>query len=485
MKEMYEGITFDDVLLEPAYSEILPHEVDIRTKVTRNLELNIPILSAAMDTVTEARMAIAIAQNGGLGIIHRNLTIEEQVNEVKKVKRFESGIIRNPITIHPNAPLYKAREIMETNNISGIPVVENSILVGLITSRDLQFETKLHKPVQEVMTPREKLITAKEGISLKSAKKLIHTHRIEKLPIIDDEGHLKGLITVKDLINAIQYPHATKDEYGRLRVGAAIGVVDAPERADALISAELDLLVIDTAHAHSSRVIETLKYLKKQYLDVDILVGNIATREAAELLIENGADGLKVGVGPGSICTTRVVSGVGVPQITALLQVASVAMEHGIPVTADGGIRYSGDITKALASGADVVMIGSLLAGTDESPGELILYQGRTYKTYRGMGSLGALAKGRSRDRYSLDQIETAKLVPEGVEGRVPYRGPVAQVLEQLVGGLRAGMGYCGTRNIHELKTKTRFIRITWAGYRESHVHDVAITKEAPNYRVE
>ena len=484
-KEIVEGITFDDVLLEPRYSEVLPSETSVRTRLTKRLALNIPIISSAMDTVTEARMAIAMAQHGGLGVIHRNLAIEAQAREVQKVKRFESGIIRRPITIEPTAVASRARSLMEEHGISGIPVVHDGVLVGMITSRDLQFESNPQRPVAELMTPRERLVTAPPDVSLRDAETLLRDRRVEKLPLVDAGDRLMGLITVKDIKKAIRYPKAIKDEHGRLRVAAAIGVTDYRERVSALVEAEVDVLVIDTAHGHSRRVMDTLAYVKKEYPELDVIVGNIATGEAARDLIELGADAVKVGIGPGSICTTRIVTGVGVPQITAVMNVAAVARDAGVPVIADGGVRYSGDITKAVAAGADVIMLGSLLAGTDESPGEVVLYQGRTYKSYRGMGSLGALMHGRGRDRYALDMVETAKLVPEGVEGRVPYRGSVSQVLEQLVGGLRAGMGYCGCRTLEELRTRTRFIRISLSGYRESHVHDITITKETPNYRIE
>ena len=486
VKEIVEGLTFDDVFLEPRASQVLPQETDVSTRVSRHLRLNIPIVSAAMDTVTEARMAVAMAQNGGLGVIHRNMSIERQVQEVQRVKRYESWIVREPITIDPDASVHQALDLMARHGISGIPVVRNGYLMGIVTTRDLQFETVQSRPVREVMTPRERLITAPEGITLEEARSILQRHRIEKLPLVDAQNRLRGLITAKDIKKTAQYPLAVKDAQGRLRVAAAIGVQDAPERAAALIEAEVDLLVIDTAHGHSQRVLDTLRYLKSRYPEVDVVVGNIATEEAARDLIRYGADGLKVGIGPGSICTTRVVTGVGVPQITAILRVASVARDADVPVIADGGIRYSGDITKAIAAGADAVMLGNLLAGTDESPGELILYQGRSYKVYRGMGSLGVLAQGLGRDRYSQDEVpDTAKIVPEGVEGRVPYRGTVAQVLAQLVGGLRSGMGYCGCATLAELQTQTRFVRVTWAGYRESHVHDVTITKETPNYHVE
>lgn len=484
-KIIMEGLTFDDVLIEPQYSDVLPSETSLLTRLTHDITLNIPIISSAMDTVTESRMAIAMAQHGGLGVIHRNLTIDAQAREVLKVKRFESGIIRNPITISPDASVGESLELMEGHGISGIPVVKDGILVGLITTRDLQFVTNMNKPVLEFMTPREKLVVASEHVNLSEAQKLLMHHRVEKLPLVDETGHLKGLITMKDIKKAIRFPMAVKDEQGRLRVAAAIGVTDYTERVAALVEAEVDIIVIDTAHGHSQRVMETLSYVKKNYPNLNVVVGNIATADAARDLIRLGANTLKVGIGPGSICTTRIVTGVGVPQISAIMAVASVAHAHNVPIIADGGIRYSGDITKALAAGANIVMLGGLLAGTDESPGELILYQGRSYKVYRGMGSLGALMHGRSRDRYSMDTTETAKLVPEGVEGRVPYRGSVSQVLEQLVGGIRAGLGYCGCKNLDELRTRARFIRITSAAYRESHVHDVTITKETPNYRVE
>ncbi len=477
------GLTFDDVLLLPAKSDVVPKEVDVSTLLSRNIRLNIPIVSAAMDTVTEANLAIALAREGGIGIIHRAMSPDRQALEVDKVKKSESGMILDPITISPDAPIREATEIMARYKISGVPVTVNGKLVGILTNRDLRFETDLSKRVDEVMT-RENLITAKENITLEEAKEILHRYKIEKLPIVDDSGNLKGLITIKDIEKRRKYPNACKDEVGRLRVGAAVGVGrDALERAELLVQKGVDVIVIDTAHGHSEAVIKTVKELKKRY-DIDIVAGNVATREGAEDLIEAGADAIKVGIGPGSICTTRVVAGAGVPQLTAIKECYSVANRYEVPIIADGGIKFSGDITKALAAGAHSVMIGSLFAGTDEAPGEVILYQGRSYKVYRGMGSLGAMMQG-ARDRYGQEGVELSKLVPEGVEGRVPYKGPLAQSVHQLVGGLKSGMGYCGCRTLEELRSKARFIRITNAGLRESHVHDVIITKEAPNYRTE
>ncbi len=480
-----EGLTFDDVLLIPARSEILPTETDTTTFFSRNVRLNIPISSAAMDTVTEAHLAIALAQQGGIGVIHRNLSIEAQAAEVDKVKRSESGMIVDPITITPDRPISEALAVMAYYKISGVPVVDgDGKLVGILTNRDLRFETRLDLRVRDVMTGREKLITAPVGTTLEDAKAILQQYRIEKLPIVDEDFRLKGLITVKDIQKAIKYPNAAKDHLGRLRVGAAIGATgDFLERAAELVKARVDVLVIDTAHGHATRVLEAVRQVKRKFPEVDVVAGNVSTAEATRELIAAGADGVKVGQGPGSICTTRVVTGAGVPQITAIMDCARAARGTGVPIIADGGIRFSGDITKAIAAGADCVMIGSLFAGTDESPGETILYQGRTFKTYRGMGSLGAMMAGSS-DRYAQD-LERGKLVPEGVEGKVPYKGPLAAIVEQLVGGLRAGMGYCGCRTIRELQEKARFIRITPAGWRESHVHDVIITKEAPNYRLE
>jgi IMP dehydrogenase len=480
-----EGLTFDDVLLIPARSEILPTETDTTTFFSRNVRLNIPISSAAMDTVTEAHLAIALAQQGGIGVIHRNLSIEAQAAEVDKVKRSESGMIVDPITITPDRPIAEALAVMAHYKISGVPVVDgDGKLVGILTNRDLRFETRLDLRVRDVMTGREKLITAPVGTTLEDAKAILQQYRIEKLPIVDEDFRLKGLITVKDIQKAIKYPNAAKDHLGRLRVGAAIGATgDFLERAAELVKARVDVLVIDTAHGHATRVLEAVRQVKRKFPEVDVVAGNVSTADATRELIAAGADGVKVGQGPGSICTTRVVTGAGVPQITAIMDCARAARGTGVPIIADGGIRFSGDITKAIAAGADCVMIGSLFAGTDESPGETILYQGRTFKTYRGMGSLGAMMAGSS-DRYAQD-LERGKLVPEGVEGKVPYKGPLAAIVEQLVGGLRAGMGYCGCRTIRELQEKARFIRITPAGWRESHVHDVIITKEAPNYRLE
>ncbi|MCX2726658.1 IMP dehydrogenase [Thermomicrobium sp. 4228-Ro] len=480
------GLTFDDVLLVPAESAVLPKDVDTRTRLTRHIELNIPIVSAAMDTVTEARMAIALAREGGIGIIHRNLSIEEQVAEVDKVKRSESGMIVEPVTLRPTDKVRDALAVMERYHISGVPITdEQGRLVGILTNRDLRFEDDLDQPVANLMT-KENLITAPVGTTLDEAREILHKYKIEKLPVVDEHGILKGLITVKDIQKRIQYPNATKDAQGRLRVGAAVGVgPDALERAAALVEEGVDVLVVDTAHGHSRAVIEMVRAIKSRW-DVDVVAGNIATGEAARALIEAGADAVKVGVGPGSICTTRVVAGVGVPQITAIMDVARVARAYGVPVIADGGIQYSGDIAKAIAAGADSVMLGSLLAGVDESPGEVILYQGERFKEYRGMGSIGAMkARSYSKDRYFQQDVDSiAKLVPEGIEGRVPYKGPLANVVYQLVGGLRAAMGYCGARTIRELQEKARFIQMTNAGLRESHPHDVIITKEAPNYRL-
>lgn len=477
------GLTFDDVLLVPAKSEVLPREVDLTTMLTRNIKINIPIVSSAMDTVTEASLAIAIAREGGIGIIHRAMSPERQASEIDKVKKSESGMILDPITIPPDAPISEAMSLMERYRISGVPVTEKGKLIGILTNRDLRFETQLSKKVSKVMT-RGKLITAPVGTTLDKAKKILHRYKIEKLPIVDKENNLKGLITIKDIEKRRKYPNACKDGVGRLCVGAAIGTgEDSIQRAELLVRAGVDVIVIDTAHGHTKSVIATLKSLKKKF-DIDIIAGNIATAEAAVDLIKAGADGIKVGIGPGSICTTRIIAGTGVPQLTAIKECYSVAKKYGVPIIADGGIKYSGDIIKALAAGANSVMIGSLFAGTDESPGETVLLQGRSYKVYRGMGSIGAMEQG-SRDRYMQTGVESTKLVPEGVEGRVPYKGPLSQSVHQLIGGLRSGMGYCGCRNLDELRKKARFIRITNAGLRESHVHDVIITKEAPNYRPE
>ena len=477
------GLTFDDVLLLPARSEVLPKEVNIATYLTRNIQINIPIVSAAMDTVTEADLAIAIAREGGIGMIHRAMSPERQKIEVDKVKKSEYGMIIDPITISPDAPLSDAMALMQKFRISGVPVTVEGKLVGIITNRDLRFETQFNRKVSQVMT-KANLITASVGTTLEKAQKLLHKYKIEKLPIVDRAGRLKGLITIKDIEKRKKYPHACKDSIGRLRVGAAIGTgEDSVHRADLLIKAGVDVIVIDTAHGHTTPVLNMLKLLKKKY-DIDVIAGNIATAEAAKDLIKAGADGLKIGIGPGSICTTRIIAGAGVPQITAIRNCYEVAKKYNVPIIADGGIKYSGDITKALAVGAHSVMIGSLFAGTDESPGEIVLLQGRSYKVYRGMGSIGAMEHG-TKDRYFQAGVKTAKLVPEGVEGRVPYKGPVSQSILQLIGGLRSGMGYCGCRDLVELRKKARFVRITSAGLRESHVHDVIITKEAPNYRPE
>jgi len=477
-----EGLTFDDVLLQPARSPILPADADTRTCLTKNIALNIPIVSSAMDTVTESHLAIALAQQGGIGIIHKNFSISRQAEEVDKVKRSESGMIVDPITIHPDKRISDALELMRRFRISGVPVTKDGKLVGILTNRDLRFETRFDLPISEVMT-KDHLITVPIGTTLEEAEKILHKHRVEKLLVVDDQFALKGLITVKDIQKKLKYPSAAKDGQGRLRVGAALGSTgDFLERAQELVKMKVDVLCMDSAHGHSERVLEAVKAVKKLLPSVDLIAGNVATYEGARDLIELGADGVKVGIGPGSICTTRVVSGAGVPQITAIADCARAAREGGVPMISDGGIKYSGDITKAIASGADTVMIGSLLAGTEESPGETILYQGRTFKSYRGMGSLGAMSQGSS-DRYA--QEGSGKLVPEGIEGRVPYKGPISELVFQLVGGLKAGMGYCGCANIRELQSRSNFLRVSSAGLRESHVHDVIITKEAPNYRLE
>jgi len=481
-----EALTFDDVSLVPARSSVLPTDADTTTRFTRNIPLNIPISSAAMDTVTESHLAIAIAQQGGIGVVHKNLSIDDQRDEVDKVKRSESGMIVDPVTMTPDHPISDAVEVMERYRISGVPIVEeNGHLVGILTNRDLRFETRLDLPISEAMT-KDNLITVPVGTTLNEAKAILQRHRVEKLLVVDDNYRLKGLITVKDIQKAIRYPLAAKDDLGRLRVAAGVGATgDFMERAEELIRARVDALVIDTAHGHTESVIAAAKKIKSRFPEVDLVAGNIATGEATRDLIAAGVDAIKVGMGPGSICTTRVVSGAGVPQITAILECASAARGSGVPVIADGGIKYSGDISKAIAAGADSVMIGSLFAGTDESPGEIILFQGRSFKSYRGMGSLSAMKEG-SRDRYGqASEFQMSKLVPEGIEGRVPHKGPLSSLVHQLVGGLRAGMGYCGCGTIAELHEKARFIRVTSAGLRESHVHDVIITKEAPNYRIE
>lgn len=477
------GLTFDDVLLLPAKSEVMPKDVDLHAKLTNKITLNIPILSSAMDTVTETSMAIAVAREGGIGILHRAMAPEKQALEVDKVKKSESGMIIDPITVSPDAPIAEAMTLMERYKISGVPVTVKGKLTGILTNRDLRFEKKMNKKVHEVMT-KERLITASAGTTLDEAKDLLNKYKIEKLPIVDKEFRLRGLITIKDIEKRKKYPNSCKDKLGRLMVGAAVGTgEDTLHRAGLLINAGVDIIVIDTAHGHSKSVISTLKSLKKKY-DVEIIAGNVATAEGTLDLIRAGADGIKIGIGPGSICTTRIVAGAGVPQLTAIKDCYSVAKKHNIPLIADGGIKYSGDITKALAAGAHAVMIGSLFAGTDESPGETVLFQGRSYKVYRGMGSIGAMEQG-AKDRYQQEGVEAQKLVPEGVEGRVPHKGSLSQSVHQLLGGLRSGMGYCGAKNLSDLRKKARFIQITNAGLRESHVHDVIITKEAPNYRPE
>lgn len=477
------ALTFDDVLLEPSFSKVLPRDVDVSTRLTNEIKLNVPFISAAMDTVTEWRMAIVIAQEGGIGIIHKNLTIEEQASMVDRVKKYESVIIASPLTLHPDQMLSDALDIMHKEHISGFPIVRDGTVVGILTNRDLRFETDPTRKISEVMT--KDVVTAAVGTSIEKAKEILHRHRIEKLPIVDKKGRLKGLVTVTDIEKREKFPNSCKDKLGRLRVGAAVGVsFDREARTDALLKSGADCIVIDTAHGHSKGVIDAVKATRKNF-KCQLIAGNVATKEAAEALIKAGVDAVKVGVGPGSICTTRIVTGIGVPQITAVSDVVNVARKKNIPVISDGGIKFSGDVTKAIAAGADSIMVGSLFAGTDESPGETVLLQGRTYKVYRGMGSIEAMKKG-SKDRYFQDDVESElKLVPEGIEGRVPHRGPLSSTIFQLIGGLRAGMGYCGARTIPELHKKARFLKITPSGLRESHVHDVTITKEAPNYKIE
>ncbi len=484
-KDMRFGYTFDDIILVPARSSVLPGEVDVRTKLSRNISLNIPVVSAAMDTVTESKTAITVARHRGIGFVHKNMSIERQALEVEKVKKSESGMIVDPITIEPKRKIHEVIDIMEKYNISGVPVVKGENLVGIITNRDLRFETNLDQKVESVMT-KDDLATAKIGITLEESKAILHKRRIEKLLVVDDKGRLEGLITIKDIEKIKKFPNACKDDLGRLRVGAAVSVgPDMKERIEGLIKASVDVVVMDTAHGHSEMVLKSVESAKGDFPDIELIAGNVATAEGTQALIDAGADAVKVGVGPGSICTTRVVAGVGVPQMTAILECAAQAKKSAVPVMGDGGIKFSGDITKALAGGAASIMIGSLFAGTEESPGETILFQGRTYKVYRGMGSLEAMKEG-SRDRYFQEKIDLEKkLVPEGIVGRVPYRGPLSETIYQLVGGLRAGMGYLGCPNIEELQTDPQFIQITAAGLQESHVHDVIITKEAPNYRIE
>jgi len=482
------ALTFDDVLLKPNYSDVLPRETDLSTKLTRNLNINIPLLSAAMDTVTEFQLAIAIAQEGGIGVVHKNLSVEDQAGQVNRVKKFESGVITDPITVAPDITIREVLEITKKNNISGVPVVQNDETVGIVTNRDLRYENKLDALVSSVMTPKEDLITVKEGEEKEEVLRLLHHHRIEKVLVVDDSFKLKGMITAKDFQKATDFPLASKDDNGALIVAAAVGVEgDSADRVEALHKAGVDVIVIDTAHAHTKSAIEKIKSIKTQYPELQVIVGNIVTAEAATALAEAGADAVKVGIGPGSICTTRIIAGVGMPQITAICDVAAALKGKGIPIISDGGIRYSGDIAKAIAAGADSIMVGGLFAGTEESPGEVELYQGRSFKSYRGMGSLGAMAeKHGSKDRYFQGDVEvTDKLVPEGIEGRVPFKGSLTQIVEQLIGGLRQSMGYTGCKNIEELQTKTEFVRITNAGRKENHVHDVSITKEPPNYSVD
>ena len=481
--QIKEGLTFDDILLIPQESDVLPKDADVSTRLTNQISLNIPLVSAAMDTVTEANLAISIAREGGIGFIHKNMSPKEQAREVFRVKKSESGMIVDPITMEPERKIYEALEVMKKHDISGLPITKSGKLMGILTNRDLRFETNLSQKIEDVMT-KENLITAPMGISLEDAKKLLHRNRIEKLLVVNDKYELQGLITIKDIEKAIKFPNSCKDNFGRLRVGAAVGVSDdRDERLNALIEAGVDVITIDTAHGHSRKVIETVMEIKKQYPELQIVAGNVATGEATEALIRAGVDAVKVGIGPGSICTTRIVAGVGVPQITAVMDCYAAANKYNIPIIADGGIKFSGDVIKALAVGASSIMIGGLFAGTEESPGETILYQGRSYKLYRGMGSLGAMKQG-SKDRYFQNETESeVKLVPEGIEGMVPYRGTLSFNIHQLLGGLRSGMGYVGAKNLKELKEKAKFVKITQAGFKESHVHDVTITKESPNYR--
>jgi IMP dehydrogenase len=484
-KEIGEYLTFDDVLLVPAFSEVLPKEVDVSTQLTRTIRLNIPLVSAAMDTVTESRTAICMAQEGGIGIVHRNMSISDQATEVDKVKKSESGMILNPITMDPEQKIYEALEVMKKYRISGVPITKNGKLVGILTNRDLRFEKRLEERISTVMT-KDHLITVPVGTTLEASKEILHKNRIEKLLVVDEQNNLKGLITIKDIEKMRKYPNSCKDPLGRLRVGAAIGPgKDRETRTEALIKAGVDVLVIDTAHGHSKDVLDAIRDTKGNFPDCQLIGGNVATPEGALDLIKAGVDAVKVGVGPGSICTTRVIAGVGIPQLSAILETSEVSERYGIPIVADGGIKFSGDITKAIAAGAQSVMIGNLFAGTDESPGEIVLYQGRSYKVYRGMGSIEAMKEG-SKDRYFQEDVESeTKLVPEGIEGRVPYRGALSFSIQQIIGGMKAGMGYLGARGIQELQKKARFIRITSSGLKESHVHDVIITKEAPNYRLE
>ena len=487
MRVVEKALTFDDVLLVPAHSTILPREVDLTTQLTRGITLAIPVVSSAMDTVTEARLAIAVAQEGGIGIVHKNMSPKAQASEVTKVKRFESGVVKDPITVTENMTVRDVLHLTQQHKISGLPVVSPSgRVVGIVTNRDLRFETQLDQPIRNIMTPRDKLVTVKEGASLDEARALMHRHRLERVLVINGDWELRGLMTVKDILKSSEHPNACKDQQGRLRVGGAVGVGEGTEeRIEALVECGADVIVVDTAHGHAQGVLDRVKWIKKRFPEMQVVGGNVATKEAAKALVDHGADGVKVGIGPGSICTTRIVAGVGVPQVTAIQHVAEALQPLGVPCIADGGIRYSGDIAKAIAAGAGSVMLGSLFAGSEEAPGEIELYQGRSYKAYRGMGSIGAMQKGSS-DRYFQDaEMNADKLVPEGVEGRIPYKGPATAIVAQLMGGLRASMGYTGCRTIDEMRTRAAFVEITAAGMRESHVHDVQITKEAPNYHVE
>jgi len=486
MRVIQKALTFDDVLLVPAHSTVLPREVSLATQLTRSIQLSLPLLSAAMDTVTEARLAIALAQEGGIGIVHKNMPPSAQADEVAKVKRFESGVVKEPITVSPGMTVREVLGITRQHRISGLPVLDEGRVVGIVTNRDLRFETNLDQPVKNIMTPREKLVTVKEGASLEEAKGLMHRHRLERVLVIDDAWRLRGLMTVKDILKSSEHPAASKDQQGRLRVGAAVGVGEGTEeRVAKLVEAGVDVLVVDTAHGHSQGVLDRVKWVKRTYPQIQVIGGNIATRAGAKALVDHGADGVKVGIGPGSICTTRVVAGVGVPQITAIQHVSEALAGTGVPCIADGGIRFSGDVAKAIAAGASSVMLGSLFASTEESPGEIELYQGRSYKAYRGMGSLAAMQKGSSDRYFQEGDMNADKLVPEGVEGRLPYKGPVTAIIHQLMGGLRASMGYTGCRSIEEMRARAEFVEITSAGMRESHVHDVQITKEAPNYHID
>jgi len=487
-----EALTFDDILILPGYSEVVPHQISTKTHLTKNLELSTPVISAAMDTVTEHKMAQVMAQHGGFGVIHKNMSIKSQCYEVQKVKKYESGMILDPITLSPKTPVYKALEVMKKHSISGVPITKgrgvNNELEGILTNRDLRFETNLEQPVSAIMTPKEQLITAKEGTTLEEAKEILHKHRIEKLPVINSEGFLKGLITIKDIEKATAFPKATKDQHGRLFVGGAVGTgSEEKKRAEKLVKSEVDLLCLDTAHGFSKNVIDMLSFLRKSYPDIVLMVGNVATGKGALALADSGADIVKVGMGPGSICTTRIISGVGMPQVSAILDCAKALKKKDKALVADGGVKYSGDLTKAIALGAQAVMVGNMLAGSDESPGEMVLYRGRAYKSYRGMGSLGAMNKGKgSRGRYQQEDILISeKMVPEGVEGRVPYRGSVGGILYQMNGGLKAGMGYCGAKDIKEFQEKVDFVKVSSKSFSESHIHDISITKESPNYRVE